>query len=287
MAVGTTQGIVELLNEEHVNMLRLLNTLETGSERLAPGRVPDFSLLLDIVAYLKHFPDRFHHPREDLLFTALLKRDPGFAVQQRRLEKEHRELATLNDQIYQELMEIRAGRPAHVTHLRTQLRAYTNTYREHIRYESRYVFPKAERKLNARELKSLQQKTHYADDPLFGYSPNERYDRLRLRTRDNLIEVGEGIHSIEAGILYRVIGSMARSLDKAQECGGIISSTTRSAMQLQLTYLSQLSSSPGEIASTTLATGRQHIRLVQRGLNRLRRVMVQSSDSGAQKEDSL
>ena len=39
--------------------------------------------------YMTQYPDRFHHPREDLIFTQLLKRDPGVRDDIEDLLEEH------------------------------------------------------------------------------------------------------------------------------------------------------------------------------------------------------
>ena len=47
---------------DHVNFARLLDLLERQLAAFHAGEQPDYALMLDIVHYLRHYPDRFHHP---------------------------------------------------------------------------------------------------------------------------------------------------------------------------------------------------------------------------------
>jgi len=51
---------------EHVDFLQLLDLLELQIGPFHEGATPNYDLMLDIVYYLTHFADKFHHPREDV-----------------------------------------------------------------------------------------------------------------------------------------------------------------------------------------------------------------------------
>ena len=52
---------VRALHNEHIYMSNLLDSVEEQIAQIQAGREADFNLLLDIVDYMKSFPDRFHH----------------------------------------------------------------------------------------------------------------------------------------------------------------------------------------------------------------------------------
>ena len=62
---------------EHTGFAHLLDLLEKKLVAFHTGERPDYDLMLDILQYLGHFPDRYHHPREDIAFDCLVKREPG------------------------------------------------------------------------------------------------------------------------------------------------------------------------------------------------------------------
>ena len=65
----------------------------------APGRRPNYALLLEMVDYLAQYPDQYHHPREDMLFSALLGEDPDFSGRLDKLLQDHQYLHQYNDQL--------------------------------------------------------------------------------------------------------------------------------------------------------------------------------------------
>jgi hemerythrin-like domain-containing protein len=62
---------IAIWRADHVRFARLLDLVERELAAFHDGGQPDYGLLLDIVHYLRHYPDRFHHPREDVAFTRL------------------------------------------------------------------------------------------------------------------------------------------------------------------------------------------------------------------------
>ena len=79
----------ESLNQwhaEHVNFSQLLALFERELARFHEGERPDYELMLDIVDYLRYYPDRFHHAREDVAFERLAARDPNLRVRINRQE---------------------------------------------------------------------------------------------------------------------------------------------------------------------------------------------------------
>lgn len=171
-------GVIETLNSEHGYFLSLLDTLEQEAEKLKPGRVPDYHLLLDIVDYLTHYPGQYHHPREDMLFAKMLSVDKSFKRDLQRLEREHKTLRTYNDKLFAEFTRIAAGRRVDRPELLRNLQRYIGGYRQHIEFESKNIFPRAKGELSSAELKQLQVKTRYIDDPLFGGRLENRFRRV-------------------------------------------------------------------------------------------------------------
>ena len=59
---------IALWHAEHVNFAKLLDLLEGQLDLFHKGESPDYELMLDIMFYMKHYPDVLHHPKEDLAF---------------------------------------------------------------------------------------------------------------------------------------------------------------------------------------------------------------------------
>ena len=91
---------------EHADYSRLLDVVEEEVSAFHEGRRPDYSLMLDAVSYLRHFPDRFHHPREDVAFARLVQRDPSRELPINRLLQEHRVIAAAGEELLKRLTEV-------------------------------------------------------------------------------------------------------------------------------------------------------------------------------------
>ena len=59
---------------EHDHILRKLNLLERQYLDMCRGKIPDFSLMRSIVVYIQEYPEKIHHPLEDMIFSILLER---------------------------------------------------------------------------------------------------------------------------------------------------------------------------------------------------------------------
>ena len=187
-------NIIDRLYSEHRYILSLLDGLGQQALKLKPGKVPDYQLLLESVDYLTHYPDQYHHPREDLLFAGMLKQDAAFSKHMERLQREHASLRQYNNQLFAELSAVAEGAPVDRPELLLKLQRYIKGYRQHIAYESGEIFPNAKGSLRQAQLRKLDERTRYVNDPLFGDSISRRYHRLgrdlNLRAatlRDNVL----------------------------------------------------------------------------------------------------
>jgi hemerythrin-like domain-containing protein len=201
----TVSGVIETLYREHGLFLTLLDRLQLETDKLKPGKIPDYHLLLEIVDYLTHYPDQFHHPREDLLFAKLLSVDSGFLPDLKRLEREHKTLRVYNDKLFAELKRIVAGRRVDRPELMRNLNRYIDGYRRHIKFESQSIFPKAKGELSAEDMRQLQAKTRFIDDPLFGAEVEQRFRRLER-------SVQAGISSFSSDLISREISGIETAI---------------------------------------------------------------------------
>jgi acetyl esterase/lipase/hemerythrin-like domain-containing protein len=198
-------GIIDTLHSEHAYINTLLDRLEQEATKLEPGKVPDYALLLEMVDYFTHYPDQYHHPREDLLFESLLYSDGEFESRVQRLIREHETLHRYNDELFGELRDIAKGRPVDRPELLRKLGRYLRGYRQHLEYESSEIFPRAEGTLSVAELKKLDAKTRYIDDPLFGSELQQRYRRVGRNLRATVDDLQSELIAAEIGAIEAII----------------------------------------------------------------------------------
>ena len=149
---------------EHVDYSRLLDVLEEQVAAFHAGRSPNYSLMLDVVSYLRHFPDRFHHPREDAAFARLVELDPRLQLPINRLLQEHRVIAAAGEELLKRLTEVVGG---------------ASIAREHVATEEREILPRAAKMLTRDDWRIVANAVSSTPDPLFGDAFEERYHELR------------------------------------------------------------------------------------------------------------
>src|SRR5260370_24684371 len=81
--------IIDILREEHRNIEKLLLVLERELLVFNRGERPDYHVVRSVIEYFQDYPDRCHHPKEDMVFEKLKARDPIAAASVGDLEAEH------------------------------------------------------------------------------------------------------------------------------------------------------------------------------------------------------
>ena len=166
---------------DHRNFARLLDLIEQQVDAFHAGRRPDFELLRLIVYYLRHYPDRFHHPREDVAFTRLVARDPRLQLEIARRLQEHTVIAAAGEELLNCLDQIIAGALIERATLEKIAATYLVYYRHHLAAEERQVIPRAVELLTLADWLAVAA-IPTEPDPLFGSDDSQaRYAELRRR----------------------------------------------------------------------------------------------------------
>ena len=171
-------NVIAALDRDHANIAKLLELLESEILAIEVGKTPDYSLLQDIMYYMVQYPDRFHHPKEDLIFTQLLKRYPEARADVNDLLQEHIAIG-LAGQSFDKLLRI-----SHIdsVEVREQLAAagfaYIWVLREHMLKEEKKLFPLAMEVLTKEDWQVIDEQVDAVEDPVFGAAIADGYQRL-------------------------------------------------------------------------------------------------------------
>jgi hemerythrin-like domain-containing protein len=174
---------------EHVSFARLLDLLEKQVAIVQTGRQPKYALMREIVYYLRHFPDRFHHAREDVAFACLVAHDPGLELSINRVLQEHRVIAMAGEELLKYLNDVdsKASLMARAK-LEAAAATYLVYYRDHLAKEEKEILPRAAQLLTQEDWAAVAAAVPAHPDPLFGDDFEARYQELR---RQIAIEAGE------------------------------------------------------------------------------------------------
>lgn len=174
-----SERILNRLRDDHRNingLLRILGRQLTGIRR---GDRPDYRLMYDIVHYLTYYPDRFHHPFEDVMFARLIRRRPEFATLVDGIEKEHQQIATEGCKLRVLIGEIIDGLVVPRDALLQAGAAYVNTYRVHMQTEEDELFDALADSFQPADWMVLTSVFHWQPDPVFSGEASREYSHLR------------------------------------------------------------------------------------------------------------
>lgn len=174
---------VAVWHTEHMQFSILLDFIEQQMGAFHAGRDPDYELLRDVVHYLHHYADRYHHPRENAAFARLVSRDPWLAPPISRLLQEHRVLEVTGKTLLKHLDDILEDAVTPRETVEAAAATYLLYYREHLAAEEAAVLPRAARILTPEDWAEVAAALPAAPDPLFGDDVGERYQELRKRLK--------------------------------------------------------------------------------------------------------
>jgi len=220
---------LSLLRLEHWNLSRLLAVIEEQVTLAEAGERMDEELLRLAAEYFCDYPDRCHHPKEDLVYQLLVKRDPAARAELRDLVADHRQLHELA-QAFSDAVRPPAGNSATAEPAaRDVIVQFTTHYRQHMRLEEERFFRLAEERLSRDDWDLLDFTMFDEDDPLFDNATERRFAGLRgrieaLAERDKarraVIEAAErlqGLSGIESfNEMMTAAGRRARLLGMAK-----------------------------------------------------------------------
>lgn len=170
---------------EHRNFERLLEVMEEQLDLFLRGEHPNYELMLDIVYYMTHYPDCFHHPKEDIAFAQMGDRSASTWIEESH--RQHRVIAQTGKALQEQLDAVVAGVMLPRAQVERPARRYAEYFRRHMLNEECTLFPLARRVLSEQDWALIDARMPQAADPLFGDQIHERY---RVLHRQIAAEVG-------------------------------------------------------------------------------------------------
>lgn len=172
-------AIITKLHQEHIGITKLLSLLDTQLATFHAGDTPDYQIMSDIMHYMVHYPDLYHHPSEDVLFSHVKQRDPSLETEIAELLQQHEELITKGRTFF-ETLQLAMDDTAMFSRatLETQANEYVSLLRSHMDKEEGKVMPRAVQVLTESDWQQIHREIKDLDDPLFGNIVKEDYAAL-------------------------------------------------------------------------------------------------------------
>ena len=150
-------GFIDILEDEHQIIVRVLEVIEAEVARLDAGGTPDSHFIELAISFFQEFADKAHHGKEEALLFPLLAakkniiRDGPIKV----LLAEHESGRYFARELRAGLLDLAAGDAKATPRIRRALSLYAQMLRKHIAKEEEIVFLLAQVLLSEEETASL------------------------------------------------------------------------------------------------------------------------------------
>ena len=173
------------LHKDHLNIARLLELLKHKLAAIRAEEPISYFLVRDVIDYLREVSDKYHHPKEDLIYDYYLKYRCQDEPLSRRLQQEHERVVASGKELREMVEMILMDAVIPLDTLVAKLEAFIVLQQQHMDFEEGELFPELRKSLTEDDWRNLEQQWQFkiADDPLFGRQVAERYRDLFSRLR--------------------------------------------------------------------------------------------------------
>ena len=163
---------------DHINFSKLLDLLEAQINLFHRAGHPNYELMMDVMYYMTHYPDQFHHPKEDVAFKKVMEEDNAAEPVVKDLMRQHQIIAESGKRLFDQLDAVVAGAMMTRESVESPGRTYISYMRSHMKQEETQLFPVASRVLRNEDWIAVDAAIKSQEDPLFGGTVQKRYEAL-------------------------------------------------------------------------------------------------------------
>jgi hemerythrin-like domain-containing protein len=212
---GSKPPLLRALYAEHRHIASVMKLFTEQLNAIAAGELVDTHVLYETMDYMVAWPDRFHHPREDLIYGRVAELDETAADSVDSLQRDHDSMADAAREVLANIQRWRDGEIDGEVLVKSG-RAYVDHMYEHMNTEERLVFPQIEGVLGPEDWRELAQDDQLRPvaDPVFGQRVQREFRNLARKLRSNVrrgVERGTLVEwlSVEAFMESLEVVSMA------------------------------------------------------------------------------
>lgn len=175
------------LRVEHRHLASVLALLSDHLNAIERSELVNTAVVHEIMEYMVTWPDRVHHPREDLIYARAAELDERLAAARKTLEKDHDDLARLGGDLLQQVADWRTG-DASGTDVVRMGREYVQASYTHMSTEEQEVFPAIDAVLSRADWRDLAADDSFrpAGDPVFGRRVQREFRNMARKLRRRL-----------------------------------------------------------------------------------------------------
>ncbi len=177
---------IAVIRDEHRSLAAVVHGIELLAHEVhSEGEVPRFALLRAMLYYIREFPERLHHPKEDdFLFRKLRERTSEFNEVLDELQRQHHEGARYVDELEKSLALYEADPAGGAEQFAEAARRFATGQEQHMRLETRVIIPAARNYLSAEDWAEVNRAFAENGDPRFHADTEEEFRQLFARIQN-------------------------------------------------------------------------------------------------------
>jgi len=220
--VAAEQPIMAALRAEHKHIASVMDIFAQQLKAVDSGELVDTHIMYETMDYMVCWSDRYHHPREDLVYSRVAEVDSSAADNVDSLQREHDAMGVSARKLLADIVRWREGEITGDAVVKGGQDYIAKMY-VHMNNEEDMVFPQIESILDIDDWRELaaEDRLQAAPDPLFGGRVDREFRNLARKLRRNLR------HSVEKGAMVEWIGIEA--LMESMEVVSLAFESTRDA----------------------------------------------------------
>lgn len=175
------------LRAEHRHIASVLALLSDHLNAIERSELVDTHVIYEIMDYMVTWPDRFHHPREDVIYGYAADVDQKLAQDRRRLERDHDHMLRNGRELLQAVEDWRRGELGGAEVVRMG-REYVQASYGHMSFEEQEVFPAIDAVLTHADWRELSADDQLkpVGDPVFGRRVQREFRNMARKLRRSL-----------------------------------------------------------------------------------------------------
>ncbi len=168
------------LHTDHYHLQRLLNCFsqEIDCYDFDSKRNADLAVILSALDYVHIYPDKWHHPAEDVIFDLLLKKKVKESQLIEELKEEHQKIVQETNKIFELFNSVAEDCVISADELLTSARDYIEFEKQHLEKENESIYPLMDSAFTEKDWREIEKKVKMQSDPLFDYPSKKEYDHL-------------------------------------------------------------------------------------------------------------
>jgi len=180
MQTPGARSAIQVILREHQQLSTVIAGMQRFVELRASGaNAPELMVLRAMLYYIREFPERVHHPKEDrYLFARLRDRAGDLDNTIAELEEQHVQGEAQVRNIEHALTRYELAGASALPALRTQIDNFAAFYRNHMLLEEQVILPAASRWLTEQDWEDANEAFGANRDPLSGVEAEDDLDRL-------------------------------------------------------------------------------------------------------------